>query len=235
MFSGTFERGRLRKIYTMTDLIVYFLIFCTLFLMGFLFLIRLLIIHGRALSRSYEMVKKELRVSANKRKKAKMEVHMAEKEPLKVNSNGKSTDTMLSAKQVDMVMHKVNEYMKSERPYLDPKFNMNKLCEGIGMNRTYLSLAINTKTGQRFETYINRFRIRDAVELLMEEESSQYTLEYLASRVGFHSKSTFNRSFKQFTGINPSSFQRSIPAEIDTFEKFLEQFDQIKEHSFTTQ
>lgn len=203
-----------------------------LLFLGFIFLLRLLIIHGRALARSYEMVKRELEVSIKRRKKkgrVKKRASLAKMQEHRV----KPQEPMLSREQVDMLMEKIEDYMKEEKPYLDPKFNMNKLCEGIGINRTYLSLAINTKTGQRFETFINRYRIRDSVSLLLEKESAQYTLEYLASRVGFHSKSTFNLSFKQFTGVNPSSFQRNVPYETRAFERFLADFKEVGARSLT--
>jgi AraC-like DNA-binding protein len=199
---------------------------------GMILLVRLLVIHGRAIARSYEMVKRELETSIRRKKRSGSVTkrHAVMKE---IVEKHKAQEPMLSALQVDALMEKIENFMRSEKPYLDPKFNMNKLCEAMGVNRTYLSLAINTKTGQRFETFINRYRIRDSVGLLMEEESAQYTLEYLSSRVGFHSKSTFNRSFKQFVGVNPSIFIKDIPYETRTFERFMQQFDNIGNHALT--
>lgn len=140
---------------------------------------------------------------------------------------------IMSSQQAAFLMQRIRTFMEKDKPYLDPKFNMNKLCDAMGINRTYLSSAINQNTGQRFETFINTYRISDAVDLLSAEESSQYTLEYLASKVGFQSKSTFNRSFKQFTGINPSFFQRVILQDRAARKFFFDYFDDLKNRKFT--
>ena len=48
----------------------------------------------------------------------------------------------------------------------------------------------------------------EAQKLLLSKEGDIYTIEAIANKVGFHSKSSFNSSFKKITKITPSEFRR---------------------------
>lgn len=63
-----------------------------------------------------------------------------------------------------------------------------------------------------FFDFVNSYRVEAAKALIKTEEiNRKYTIEYIAAKSGFNSKSTFNAAFKKFTGMTPSQF-RSTPA-----------------------
>jgi AraC-like DNA-binding protein len=107
------------------------------------------------------------------------------------------------------IEERLNKILSDEKPYLDSKLTLNQLAKQIGSNEKYLSNFLNTRYGMNFSTFINSHRIAESKELLLSEETVNFTIETIANMSGFHSKSTFNTAFKKATGLTPSDFKRN--------------------------
>ncbi|MDD4149255.1 MAG: helix-turn-helix domain-containing protein [Bacteroidales bacterium] len=79
----------------------------------------------------------------------------------------------------------------------------------LNTNRNYLSQLINETFAMNFNNYINEFSVHKARKLLINSEFFNYAIEAIASEAGFHSKATFNTSFKKFAGVTPSFFKNN--------------------------
>jgi len=77
------------------------------------------------------------------------------------------------------------------------------------VNRTYISRAINQCTGKNFSTFINEYRIKEAI-LIMSEDAEKYSFEGLGYEVGFNDRKTFYNAFKKITGLSPSDFRGNL-------------------------
>ena len=78
--------------------------------------------------------------------------------------------------------------------------------------RTPLSQVINELTGDNFYTFINRYRV-EAVKVMMADPQHRHrNLLALAFDAGFNSKSSFNRVFRQITGLTPSKCRKALEA-----------------------
>ncbi len=104
---------------------------------------------------------------------------------------------------------KLDDLMSREKPYLRPDLTINEVAGALEINRTYLSDAVNRILGINFTTYINELRIRDAVNLISDPASDQYTVEALAQMAGFSNRKTFHSAFVRTTGLTPSEFRRN--------------------------
>ena len=78
-------------------------------------------------------------------------------------------------------------------------------------NRNYLSQIINEHFNVNFNNFVNEYRIKESRKLLLSSKYENYTIEGIATTVGFHSKTTFNNAFKKFTGVTPSFFRKNSP------------------------
>ncbi len=61
---------------------------------------------------------------------------------------------------------------------------------------------------QNFYEYVNNYRIEEFKRLLLEPKYENIKFLNIAFDVGFNSKSTFNTSFKKFTGKTPSEYKK---------------------------
>lgn len=98
--------------------------------------------------------------------------------------------------------------MDEEELYLKRDLTLTDLAQALGTNRTYVSNYLSQMLHQTFYDYINQLRIeRMSIPLL--QEHPEYKLEYIASRSGFASMSTFRRAFVRLTGQTPGQFSQA--------------------------
>lgn len=104
------------------------------------------------------------------------------------------------------LIQKLEEYF-TKKPYVNSKINIEDVADSIGTNTSYLSQIINEHYDVNFFSFINQYRIEEAKKILQSKEGEIYTIEAIANRVGFNSKSSFNTSFKKITGQTPSKYR----------------------------
>jgi len=102
---------------------------------------------------------------------------------------------------------KLNDFMESEKPYLDENITIKDLADEIDIPAHHLSIVINNRLGKNFYTFINEYRIKEAVSILDDPGNSDASIIAVAFKSGFNSKSTFNSVFKKITGLTPSEYR----------------------------
>lgn len=122
-------------------------------------------------------------------------------------SKKKYSGSSLTDDYKNELVEKLEKYLQ-EKPYQNSKITIEDFADVLGTNTRYLSQIINEHYGINFFTFINNFRIEEAKKILLTKEGNMYTIEAIANMVGFHSKSSFNTSFKKLTGYTPSDFRK---------------------------
>ena len=107
-------------------------------------------------------------------------------------------------------IEKLKNYMKLEKPYLNPDLNLSDSADELQMSRAELSKIINSGFNKNFNDFINEYRVNTFKEKLNLCEHKQLSLLGIAYDCGFNSKATFNRVFKKITQISPTEFLNSI-------------------------
>jgi len=97
----------------------------------------------------------------------------------------------------------------------DSDFTVDKLAKLLKSNQLYVSTAINDGLSTNFRALLNKYRIREAQRLLSDNETTKYTIEFIANKVGFKSANTFRDAFNEITGVKPNFYLKSI-REINT-------------------
>ena len=99
-------------------------------------------------------------------------------------------------------------HMQLTQPYLDASLTLKTLARQLGWPQDELSRLINGHFEQNFNDYINRYRVEAVKAAMLDPERSHLSLLGLALDCGFNSKATFNRVFKQHTGVTPSAWRK---------------------------
>jgi AraC-like DNA-binding protein len=71
----------------------------------------------------------------------------------------------------------------------------------------YISQLFKEVTGINLSDHLEKIRMDHAASLLKDNE---FTVDEIASRVGYNSSHSFRRAFKRVTGISPSAFRQSV-------------------------
>lgn len=86
-------------------------------------------------------------------------------------------------------------------------FTLRDMARELGYHEKYLSPALHTLTGMNFRTFLASYRI-DYAKSLLRSGKSQVNISEIALQCGFPSINTFNRTFKQMTGLTPSEYRQ---------------------------
>ena len=133
------------------------------------------------------------------------------KDVSKVVINDSASEKGYILKDSDLILkQKLENALQDQKLWRDPELNMVDLAMLCHTNTTYLSRLINRAYGINFSTYINRYRIKDVCTLLEQGEASHQTIEALALRSGFKSRSSFHGAFKREQGITPTQFLEQL-------------------------
>ncbi|MBO0951721.1 helix-turn-helix domain-containing protein [Fibrella forsythiae] len=98
------------------------------------------------------------------------------------------------------------DYMRTEKPYLEPDLALPDLARRLHTNPVILSQVINAGAGKNFNDFVNEYRVDEFKRQIREPVNAHLSFLGLALDCGFNSKATFNRAFKKFTGTSPKEF-----------------------------
>lgn len=101
--------------------------------------------------------------------------------------------------------------METDRLYLDPDLSVQLLAEKIPFNTKTISAVLNQRLHKGFNEYINEYRVEEAKKRLLDPANRHLTISGIAFDCGFNSQATFQRAFKNSTGLSPKDFlQKSM-------------------------
>lgn len=105
----------------------------------------------------------------------------------------------------------LNKLMKHEELWRNPDLSLEDLAARLGTNRTTLTQVIQRESKRGYKEYINRFRMEEFVKIINAKPRLNIQEEFF--KVGFRSKVTALRHFKEYTGLTPTDYLRKIAGE----------------------
>ena len=96
--------------------------------------------------------------------------------------------------------------MEKDKVYLNPELTVREVASKLNTSASLVSNVINTGFGKNFNQYVNDFRVEAFKEAVANPENDRFNLLSIALDCGFNSKATFNRVFKNATGLSPKDF-----------------------------
>lgn len=122
---------------------------------------------------------------------------LAIEEPILKNENSTRLKTQLIA------------LYENEKIHLNPDLKITHVADKLHSNRTYISKLINTEFKCTFSEFVNRYRIKEAKQLLNDPSTNNYSLDYIAEKSGFGSMVNFMRVFRENEGMTPGRFREN--------------------------
>ncbi|WP_028551546.1 AraC family transcriptional regulator [Paenibacillus sp. UNC451MF] len=106
--------------------------------------------------------------------------------------------------------HEQFEQLKPALQYIEQHFtnpiSLQDLADQLSVTTHYTCVLFQQTLGTRPVEYINRYRIRKAKELLLQEEFLE--VKTISEKVGFGNPSYFINTFKKNEGLTPRDFRR---------------------------
>lgn len=102
------------------------------------------------------------------------------------------------------------EFLLNYKPFLKPGFSLQDLSLQTGINVPTLSALINKEYGMNYNDFVNQYRVDYFKSLLQQPVYHQWTLEAIANKAGFNSRTTFIRAFTKFEECAPSEYLKYV-------------------------
>ncbi len=116
----------------------------------------------------------------------------------------------IDSQRLEELMAKIDDFMAASECFTDPNLTIVDLAKGMQVHPRQISKAINSQSEQNFNTYVNRFRIQKAENLLKGQKEANLSMDGIGTESGFNSKSAFYSAFKKQTGTTPSQFKNQL-------------------------
>jgi AraC-like DNA-binding protein len=118
------------------------------------------------------------------------------------------------------ILNNLKTFMNGEnKPFLNERIAMAEIAKIIKVSTQQISQVVNEKTNLNFNDFVNSFRIEEAKIMLLSNTYSKLTIDAIAQKSGFRSKSAFYVAFKKHTGNTPKEFiaasEESIPIQLE--------------------
>lgn len=94
------------------------------------------------------------------------------------------------------LLHDIDEHYGED-------ITLEQAAESVGFSKYHFTRLFKEYTGTTFLDYLMNKRIQAAQKLLSTDES----ITSIAFRTGFNNLTSFNRSFKKYTGLSPSRYR----------------------------
>lgn len=121
----------------------------------------------------------------------------------------RSAEAVYDYEQLALTAQKLAACMKTDRLFLDPELDVSRLAQAVGVSGKLLSATLNQHLNSSFSQYINAYRVAEFKKRVSDADAASLTLAGLAASCGFSSQATFQRIFKQFTGMTPAVFKKN--------------------------
>ncbi|WP_459212899.1 helix-turn-helix domain-containing protein [Aquimarina rhabdastrellae] len=125
-------------------------------------------------------------------------------ENIKYQKSGLTEDLSKELKE------KLNKLLEEDKVYRLNNVSLAIIADKLGTSRHNTSQIINEHFGLNFFELINSYRIKEAMDIIKNNQTQKLSIIEIAYEVGFNNKVTFNKSFKKENDMTPSEYMRYI-------------------------
>lgn len=124
--------------------------------------------------------------------------------------NLKYAKSKLDSKDAERILKTLQDYMSSEKPYLNCDLDIRMLGQYLGISPHKLSQVINSRLNRNFFEFVNHYRVEYAKQLLKDEAGKHLKIMAIGYDAGFNSKSTFYSVFRKYCNETPAQYRDKI-------------------------
>ena len=118
------------------------------------------------------------------------------------NSSLAEEDTFEKSSDLERIV----AYLETEKPYVQVSFSLHELSQALNIPHSRVTTCFNKELNTSFPSYRTKLRLAHAISLLREGTHLTTSIEGVAERSGFKSKSIFYAAFKEEFGMTPKDW-----------------------------
>ena len=115
--------------------------------------------------------------------------------------------TLISPKLMDEMKDKILDLIVMQKKYKDKDYSAKKLAEDLGTNTRYVSAVVNVKFHMNYASFVNKYRIEEAMSILVDKRYLNLRMEEVSDMVGFSNRQSFYASFYKLMQMTPRDYR----------------------------
>ncbi len=121
--------------------------------------------------------------------------------------------TLVSPNLMDEMKERILNIIVMQKKYKDKGYSAKRLAEDLGTNTRYVSAVVNVKFHMNYTSFINKYRIEEAMSILVDKRYQDLRMEEVSDMVGFANRQSFYASFYKILKTTPREYrlQHVIP------------------------
>ncbi|GHF17783.1 hypothetical protein GCM10017044_10270 [Kordiimonas sediminis] len=125
-----------------------------------------------------------------------------------IASTFEATPTEVNSEDIKRIENAIVR-LAEDNLYLQPDLRLKDFADHVGMDERQLSRQLKAVSGDRFPKHVQRLRIEKAKKLILDAEKAGTKANFLriSFDAGFSAKSSFNKAFKDETGVTPTQWR----------------------------
>ncbi len=116
---------------------------------------------------------------------------------------------LMTTESAERTKKELVRLLQEERLYRDEGLTLPSLAERLSISSHQLSWILNEELQLSFHSLINNYRIEEAKSRLSDPSFDKTPILQIALDAGFNTKASFNKTFKENTGMTPSQFKKA--------------------------
>ena len=115
--------------------------------------------------------------------------------------------TLVNPQLMDEMQEKILDIIVMKKKYKDKDYSAKQLAEDLGTNTRYISAVVNVRFHMNYTSFVNKFRIEEAMTILTDKRYKDLNMEEVSDMVGFANRQSFYASFYKIMNMTPRDYR----------------------------
>ena len=115
--------------------------------------------------------------------------------------------SLVNPRLMDELKDRVLDIILIQQKYKDKDYSAKRLAEDLGTNTRYVSAVVNVRFHMNYTSFVNKFRIEEAMTILVDKRYQDLNMEDISDMVGFANRQSFYAAFYKFLGVTPREYR----------------------------
>ena len=115
--------------------------------------------------------------------------------------------TLVNPQLMDEMKEKILDIIVMKKKYKDKDYSAKQLAEDLGTNTRYISAVVNVRFHMNYTSFVNKFRIEEAMTSLTDKRYKELNMEEVSDMVGFANRQSFYASFYKIMNMTPRDYR----------------------------
>jgi AraC-like DNA-binding protein len=122
---------------------------------------------------------------------------------------------LVRPRMMDHLRDRILEQIVVKKRYRDSGYTARQLAADLQTNVRYVSAVVRVQFHTNYSTFINRYRIEEAMSILTDQRYAHLKIEDISDMVGFVHRQSFYLAFQKFAGMTPKAYRMQYELQLN--------------------